>query len=144
MFILKVDPKFIIIFPQRLPRIHIFHKNYAKWLEIFFSRNNINNMKLLAQTNRQQTPTAAWARGLNLFFFAILMSHYSWWIKKASIVNTLFYFQYQDAPIAAHQSADPVLALTDGPQSFAGRAFLFPSQYTHQCFNNRPRLDYRF
>ena len=33
---------------------------------------------------------------------------------------------------------------TDGwAQSCA--AFLFPSQYTHQCFNNRPRLDcYRF
>ena len=106
------------------------------------SRNNINNMKLLAQTNRQQTPTAAWARGPNLFFCDLNIPLFLMNKKTIPLSIHYFIFQYQDAPIATHHSADPVLALTDGAQSYAGRAFLFPSQYTHQCFNNRPRLDY--
>ena len=131
MFILKVDPKFIIIFPQRLPRIHIFNKNYTKLLEISqLQLGRTNNLKLLALTNRQQAPTAACARGLSLFFSHVNVPFFL--MNKKGIPLSIHYsiFQHQDAPVASHHSPGPVLALTDG-FSLACEAFLFPSQYTH-------------
>ena len=77
-------------------------------------------MKLFTSTNRHQPQPLPWAR---ISFFSDLNVPLFSMNKQRPLSIRYIFVLYQDAPIASHpshHSPDPVLALTDGSQSYAG------------------------
>lgn len=131
MFIFKVDPKFIIIFPQRMPQILFYIKTLLNGLR-YSKLKEEQQMKLFTTTNRHQPQPQPVPRARISSFLAILMSHYSRWIKRGHCQYVIFFSvsRCTDCFTSFTSLTRPRVG-TDWWESVLCRPFLFPSQYTH-------------
>ena len=144
MFVFKVDPNFIIIFPQRMPQILFYIKFLLNGLR-YSKLKEEQQMKLFAPTNRHQPQPQPVPRARISSFLAILMSHYSRWIKRGHCQYVIFFFcikMHRLLHILHITHPTPCWHWLMGV-SLMQAIFVSFSIHTH-CWNNRPRLYYRF